>query len=270
MAGKPQLGAATEYPTKYEPELLVSIPRAQSRSRLPADVAFHGADLWTAYELSWLDARGKPCVAIGEFEIDCRSPAIVESKSFKLYLNSFNQERLASQERFRDILVRDLSAAFGAPVAVTLMTLDEFASRGLIPLAGDCIDDLPVSCDPADPDAALLAVEAAAVVEETLHSHLLKSNCPVTGQPDWASIVIRYRGQPLQRESLLRYLVAFRGHQDFHENCVERIFCDIAAACEPECLSVYARYTRRGGLDINPFRSTEAGERPAGVRTARQ
>ncbi|MCK9563427.1 MAG: NADPH-dependent 7-cyano-7-deazaguanine reductase QueF, partial [Bacteroidales bacterium] len=255
-AGKPQLGAATEYPRHYDPGLLVPIPRAEGRAAF-GSIAFRGVDLWTAYELSWLNDRGRPCVAIAEFRVSCDSPNIVESKSFKLYLNSLNQARLAAPERLVATLVEDLGGAFGAAVEVTLYSLDEYAARGLWRPEGECLDEIDTECEHFSPAPELLAA-AGAVVEETLYSHLLKSNCPVTDQPDWATVVIRYRGPAIHRQGLLRYIVSFRQHQGFHEHCVERIFSDLMERCAPEWLEVHARYTRRGGLDINPSR----GSRP--------
>lgn len=267
---KPQLGMHTDYPAKYSPELLVAIPRAESRAKLPMGVPFLGVDTWTAYELSWLDANGKPQVAIGEFTVPCESPHIVESKSFKLYLNSMNQEKIGSREQFRERLIHDLSNGFGAEVSVNLFALDEYAQRGITGLPGDCIDGLDVACDVFTPDVGLLSAGKTVDVTETLHSHLLKTNCPVTGQPDWASICISYSGRSIDRKSLLRYLVSFRNHQDFHENCVERIYTDIVSVVEPHHLSIFARYTRRGGLDINPYRTSYSQSLPPWVRVARQ
>ncbi|MDY0069862.1 MAG: NADPH-dependent 7-cyano-7-deazaguanine reductase QueF [Porticoccaceae bacterium] len=267
MAGKPQLGAPTEYPDRYAPELLVAIPRAEGRAAL-GGVAFHGVDIWTAYELSWLDPRGKPQVAIGEFTVPCESPNIVESKSFKLYLNSFNQERIASSETLAATLGKDLGAAFGATLDIALHSLDGYAARGIGVFDGICLDGLDIDCADFEPQVACLATGEGQVAE-SLYSHLLKTNCPVTGQPDWASVRIRYRGAPIDRGGLLRYLVSFRQHQDFHEHCVERIYSDILHHCAPEALEVYARYTRRGGLDINPFRASAPG-RPDWTRLARQ
>lgn len=267
---KPQLGTPTDYPEKYAPELLVSIPRAESRVNLAPQTAFYGVDIWTAYELSWLDANGKPQVAIGEFTVSCDSPNIVESKSFKLYLNSMNQESVGSKQELCQRLVKDLSNGFGAEISVNLFTLDEYAQRGLTGLPGECLDGLDVTCDVFTPDAGLLACGETGDITEILYSHLLKTNCPVTGQPDWASICISYSGRPMERTSLLRYLVSFRKHQDFHENCVERIFTDISSTLQPRALSVFARYTRRGGLDINPYRSTDSSYQPPRVRIARQ
>ncbi|MFA5632856.1 MAG: NADPH-dependent 7-cyano-7-deazaguanine reductase QueF [Porticoccaceae bacterium] len=266
---KPQLGEKTEYPTRYDPELLVSIPRSEGRANLPGKHTLHGYDLWTAYELSWLTPAGKPCVAVGEFEVDCGSAAIVESKSLKLYLNSLNQAAFATSDELAETLRRDLGAAFGGPVKVVLYDLESYAKRGFGTFEGICLDDLDVACTAYHPDSTLLHSDPAQQISETLYSHLLKSNCPVTGQPDWASLAVTYRGSAIDREGLLRYLVSFRDHQDFHEQCVERIFCDIMARCAPQELSVYARYTRRGGLDINPFRGTSPAS-PGAVRIARQ
>lgn len=253
---KPQLGVETQYPEHYDPELLVSISRAEGRAVLAIPATMYGVDIWTGYELSWLTPQGKPRVAIAEFQITCDSPYIVESKSFKLYLNSLNQCRIASEHALLDLMRKDLSRGFGADVAIQLFTLDEFAARGVTRLPGDCLDDLDILCEEYAANPELLSADSADCVAESLYSHLLKTNCPVTGQPDWASISVQYRGAKINRERLLQYLVSFRQHQDFHENCVETIFCDLLSRCRPEELTVYARYTRRGGLDINPCRST--------------
>jgi 7-cyano-7-deazaguanine reductase len=215
-------------------------------------------DIWNAYELSWLDMHGKPIVALAEFRVPATSPNIIESKSFKLYLNGFSQEPLANTAALRALLQQDLSVAAGAPVDVQLHPA-RVAQHTFADLAGESIDALPVTIDDYGPPQAdyLHADAGAAAVEETLVSDLLRSNCPVTGQPDWGSVQIAYRGTPIDREGLLRYLVSFRNHNEFHEQCVERIYVDVLRRCKPERLSVYARYTRRGGLDINPFRSSE-------------
>ncbi|WP_049620609.1 NADPH-dependent 7-cyano-7-deazaguanine reductase QueF [Frateuria defendens] len=267
------LGKATVYADRYDPGLLFPIPRQPKRAEIGVHGAlpFHGVDIWNAYELSWLDARGKPHVAVAEFRVPADSPHIIESKSFKLYLNGFAQERLADADALRETLARDLAAAAGAPVAVTLgaPTARAYAFADLDGASLDA-QDLDLD-DYGPPKAGYLRAEAGATeVEETLVSDLLRSNCPVTGQPDWGSVQIRYRGAPIDRAGLLRYLVSFRTHSEFHEQCVERIFVDLMARCTPAQLSVYARYTRRGGLDINPFRSSEAGAAPANPRGARQ
>ncbi|WP_312727612.1 NADPH-dependent 7-cyano-7-deazaguanine reductase QueF [Stutzerimonas kunmingensis] len=256
------LGKSSAYVATYSPELLFPIPRAPKWAELglaAETLPYQGVDLWNCYELSWLLPSGKPVVAIGEFEIPADSPNIIESKSFKLYLNSLNQSVFESREALVEVMISDLSAAAGKPVKVRLRTLAEVAAEGVTMLPGRCIDDLDVVIEHYDhPQPELLSCDAGRVVEEALHSHLLKSNCPVTGQPDWGSVVVEYRGAALQAESLLAYLVSFRQHADFHEQCVERIFLDLQRLLQPEKLTVYARYVRRGGLDINPYRSTEA------------
>ena len=268
------LGKTSASVAHYDPSLLFPIARAEQRRALGIDGAlpFKGVDIWNAYELSWLDARGKPQVAIGEFRVPATSPNIIESKSLKLYLNSYNQTRIDSMDAFRGRVTDDLSRAAGAPIAVVLFARNQFAHPGFAELEGESLDELPLEIDSyGPPNADALGVQAnAETVSETLGSNLLKSNCPVTGQPDWASIQIAYSGATINREGLLRYLVSFRSHDDFHEHCVERIFHDISERCAPAALSVYARYTRRGGLDINPWRSSNSAEPPSNLRSIRQ
>jgi len=265
------LGKPIDYPDRYDPDLLFPIARATQRAAIGvADpLPFHGVDIWNAYELSWLDARGKPEVAIAEFRIPASTPNIVESKSFKLYLAGYNRERIENGDVLRARLERDLSAATGGAVAVALTTPARFAAIDIEDLAGESIDALPVTIESYGPPNADHLTIANADADETLISNLLKSNCPVTGQPDWASVQIRYAGRRIDHEGLLRYLVSFREHADFHEHCVERIYVDLMARCAPQRLSVYARYTRRGGLDINPWRSSEPAQAP-NTRAARQ
>lgn len=267
------LGKTTDYRDTYDASLLQGVPRSLNRDPLglKADnLPFHGADIWTLYELSWLNANGLPQVAVGQVELDYASLNLVESKSFKLYLNSFNQTRFASWDEVRSTLQRDLSACAQGAVSVTLYRVDELEGQPVAHFAGLCIDDQDIAIDNYEFDAALLTDAAhGEVVEETLVSHLLKSNCLITHQPDWGSVQIQYRGSKIDREKLLRYLVSFRHHNEFHEQCVERIFTDIQRFCQPESLSVYARYTRRGGLDINPWRSNTDFV-PATGRLARQ
>jgi 7-cyano-7-deazaguanine reductase len=228
-------------------------------------------DIWTGYELSWLNAKGKPQVAVAEFQVPANSPNIIESKSFKLYLNSFNQTCFSGLSDIVTTLESDLSMAAGAPVMVSVQALSQAVHRGVGHFVGDSIDDLDVDIDCYRPNADLLRVQSPEIlVRESLSSDLLKSNCPVTGQPDWASVYISYHGPKIDRESLLKYVVSFREHQDFHEHCVERMFVDINKHCKPLSLSVYARYTRRGGLDINPFRTNADGDLPLDVRLVRQ
>ncbi|WP_461521227.1 NADPH-dependent 7-cyano-7-deazaguanine reductase QueF [Porticoccus sp.] len=266
------LGAVTEYPSRYSPEVLHAIPRSEGRQVLgiSGEPKFFGFDLWTGYELSWLDMRGKPVVAVAEISMPCDTVNLVESKSLKLYLNSLNQERYRSAQDISALLEEDIAKCVVGPVQVGIHMADSFRHRGIGTFHGICLDDLPIEVDTYLPDASLLGFASReTVVTESLYSHLLKTNCPVTGQPDWASILIRYTGWPIDREGLLRYLISFRNHQDFHEQCVERIFTEISELCAPEHLDVYARYTRRGGLDINPYRSSRNTEAPR-LRMSRQ
>ena len=266
------LGQDTVYAERYDPRLLFPIARADQRAQIGVAelLPFHGVDLWNAYELSWLDLRGKPAVAMAEFRVPASSPHIIESKSFKLYLNSYAQERIADAEALTHALRHDLSAAAGAVIGVTLSEVAA-AAHGLCDMDGQLLDGQSIEIDHYGPPQAdfLQADSDALAIEESLLSHLLRSNCPVTGQPDWASVQIAYRGAPIDRAGLLRYLVSFRNHNEFHEQCVERIFMDLTQRCAPLQLSVYARYTRRGGLDINPFRSSVPAT-PDNLRSARQ
>ena len=263
------LGREVPYPEHYDPTLLFPISRAEGRAKLALGAAlpFTGVDVWNAYELSWLNPAGKPQVTLAAITVPCESPAIVESKSFKLYLGSFSQTRLDSADAVRAAIVRDVSEACGAAVEVTLARADAPEPPG--PLPGESLDALDIEIADYVPNPALLSA-AGDVVVECLVSELLRSLCPVTGQPDWASVQVRYRGPRIDRAGLLAYIVSFREHPDFHEHCVERMFVDILSRCRPERLSVYARYTRRGGLDINPFRTNWEKGAPPNVRTARQ
>ena len=264
------LGKDSLIPQGYDASLLCAIARDAAGPR--PDIPFIGEDIWNAYELGWLDPHGKPRVAIAEFRVPADSPNLIESKSFKLYLQGFAQSRFSDGESVRARMQQDLSDVVGDAVSAVLTTV---ASAGklvaLEALEGTVIDDLPVEIEHyGPPRAELLTADPGVIVDEALVSHLLKSNCPVTGQPDWASVQIRYRGPRLDREELLRYLVSFREHREFHEACVERIFADVMARCAPKRLSVYARYTRRGGLDINPFRATPGMAMPGNPRGVRQ
>jgi 7-cyano-7-deazaguanine reductase len=265
------LGRSVGYASRHDASLLFPIARSLGRAELGIGEAlpFDGVDVWNAYELSWLDARGKPQVALAEFRVPATSPNIIESKSFKLYLNGLNQERIASPAALQALLVRDLSAAAAAPVGVDLIAPARFAGLSLHELEGQTIDAQDIDVDDYGPPNADHLRSGGDAVEEVLVSDLLKSNCPVTGQPDWASVQLRYRGPRIDRAGLLRYLVSFREHAGFHEQCVERIFVDVMRRCAPLALEVYARYTRRGGLDINPWRGT-AGRLPPNPRGARQ
>jgi 7-cyano-7-deazaguanine reductase len=264
------LGQATEYPQRYAPELLFPIARGEGRAAvgIAGALPFRGVDVWTHYEVSWLDTQGKPRVAVAEIVVPAESPQLIESKSMKLYFNSLNFERFESADAFLACVAKDLSGAAGAPVQVTLLPHDA-AAGGFDGLPGECLDELPLVCAEFEVNPGFLRAEPGRVVSETLHSHLLRSRCPVTQQPDWASVMIAYEGPALDRAGLLAYLVSYRNHADFHEQCVERIFMDIMQRCAPRELTVYARYTRRGGLDINPFRST-ASALPPRLRQPRQ
>ncbi|MDP6967959.1 MAG: NADPH-dependent 7-cyano-7-deazaguanine reductase QueF [Gammaproteobacteria bacterium] len=262
------LGDKSEYVTDYSPELLFPIPRKEPWRPAFTKRPFYGVDIWNAYEISWLDQQGVPHMALGEFRLPGDSPNIIESKSFKLYLNSFNQTSLSGRDEVEQLMQTDLSKAAGAPVQVRLFGLNDHAMP-IIATPGECIDGRKVDTVVYKPDASLLATHAGKYRTETLHSHLLKSNCPVTGQPDWATLVVEYEGATLDRSTLLEYIISYRQHGDFHEQCVEQIFLDIMAQCQPKQLTVYARYVRRGGLDINPYRSTKPLN-PANCRTERQ
>lgn len=267
------LGKQVDYEFEYNPDLLQGVPRSLSRDTLNlagSGLPFDGIDTWTGYELSWLNLKGKPNVAILECHVPITSKNLIESKSFKLYLNSFNQTKFASAEDVRQVLQADLSACAGEPVEVKLILPEQFSSLQFQEFNGTLLDSLDVEIDQYSPNTQYLTVmKSEAGVQETLVSHLLKSNCLITSQPDWASIQIRYEGKAIEHEGLLKYLISFRQHNEFHEQCVERIYNDIMQHCQPDKLTVCARYTRRGGLDINPFRSNY--EAPyANHRQARQ
>ncbi|MBQ0759059.1 NADPH-dependent 7-cyano-7-deazaguanine reductase QueF [uncultured Zhongshania sp.] len=274
-SGHGPLGEKVNYPSQYDPSCLHPILRKQGRDGLGIDATmplpFAGVDIWNAYELSWLNESGKPQVACAEFRFPADSPNIIESKSFKLYLNSFNQSRFRDASAVQQTLAEDLSAASGAEVQASVFTPDRWGEAYQIAKPeGECLDDLDINPCFYAPNAELLEVSGDAVYSEILYSHLLRSRCPVTSQPDWASVEIRYRGTKINREQLLAYIVSFREHDEFHEHCVERIFSDISRRCEPEFLAVYARYTRRGGLDINPWRSSDPVFDPPNSRGVRQ
>lgn len=265
------LGRDSAYPEQYDAGLLYPIPRAANRTPLGIEVdalPFVGEDEWHAFEVSWLNSRGKPIVAVARFRLPASSPNLIESKSWKLYLNSFNQSRFYSRQEVMETLANDLAVAAGAEVSVELFDVDasELAAQQL---PGECLDDLDIAISDYTPSSDHLVV-GNEIVEETLYSHLLKSNCPVTGQPDWGSVLIRYKGPKLDREGLLRYLIGFRQHQDFHEHCVEHIFTDLMTQAKPTQLLVLARYVRRGGLDISPWRATPGLTPPTPLRLARQ
>lgn len=264
------LGKITEYHETYTPELLQGVPRSLNREEIELfdELPFSGVDRWTGYELSWLNPKGKPQVAILQCEVPASSANLIESKSFKLYLNSFNQTQYESLEQVQSVIQQDLSLCAQAQVKVNLVSPKDFSSLVMSTLQAVSIDELDIEINEYQLNPALLTTQDE-WLEESICSDLLKSNCLITNQPDWGSVFIRYKGKKINHESLLRYLISFRKHNEFHEQCVERIFCDIMQYCAPEQLTVYARYTRRGGLDINPFRSNFESIYPE-FRLARQ
>lgn len=256
------LGETTPVPTRYAPDILFPIPRSAGRAMLGADVVreFQGVDIWHAYELSWLQRGERPVSRVGRIAVPATSVNIVESKSLKLYLNSLNNHRFDSDDEAIRTISADVGRVVGCDISLELLRPDDASLAGQ-PVPGQCIDDASLTGWPASPSADLLQASDV-IIEQSLYSHLLRSLCPVTGQPDWASIWIDYRGPAIDPSSLLAYLLSYRDHQDFHEQCVERIFTDILRAVAPERLTVQALYTRRGGLDICPLRSTEPGAQP--------
>jgi 7-cyano-7-deazaguanine reductase len=256
------LGKETEYPATYNPDLLVALPRSSNRNLLglSKSLPFVGEDIWHAYEISWLDKKGLPKVAIGRFIFPCESPFLIESKSFKLFLNSLNQESFQDKQAVIALLSENLSGCACAEVNVTLFELEESADLIKLP-EGFCLDSIDVQINHYQPDSALLTIDqdnSDELVEECLYTDLFKSNCPVTNQPDWGTISINYKGPAIYHQGLLAYLVSYRLHSDYHENCVERIFVDIQEKCKPQELAVQGNFLRRGGLDINPVRSTDS------------
>jgi 7-cyano-7-deazaguanine reductase len=266
------LGKQTAYSDKYDASLLVAVPRAQTRDFWSQNtpLPFYGEDNWIGYEVSWLNQKGKPQVACILLSYDALTPNIVESKSLKLYLNSFNQTRLDNSEQLVQTITNDIGDIIAGTVSLRLHSaaLDEVLV--VTPWADRCIDDLDITIEQYTIDPLLLQCDATQIVDETLVSHLLRSNCPVTSQPDWASVRIQYQGSKILEDCLLRYICSYRLHQGFHEQCIERIFCDIWIQCQPEKLSVEGRFTRRGGLDINPFRASLANMHPTYARQLRQ
>lgn len=268
-----ELGKTSNYDLSYNPEVLFPIAREPNRKAIGIDstcLPFYGFDQWNHYEVSWLDHRGKPHVAIAEITYDCSSPFLIESKSLKLYFNSLNNMKFKTLESLEDLIRRDLEERIGSPVTLKISSLQQVQINNITRgFEGTCLDHLDIECSRYTVDSSFLSTENIEV-EETVYSDLLKSNCPVTNQPDWGSVQIEYKGKKINPEGLLTYLVSFRNHNEFHEQCIERIFADIMKICTPEELTVYGRYTRRGGLDINPFRSTLNFKRPKTVRFYRQ
>ncbi len=249
------LGQQTSYPQRYDPDILVAIPRFNQREKigLTDKLPFYGRDVWHAYEVSWLNERGLPQVALGRFSVDCISPSLIESKSFKLYLNSHNQQSYSSREEFSGVLKQDLSEKAGLEVEVLLSSPD--TEQQISRPAGSKLDTLSIDIDTYHPDSSLLQLESNEQVSESFYTDLFRSNCPITGQPDWATVMISYEGSKISEASLLCYLVSYRLHNGYHEDCVERIFCELMGVCQPKRLVVQANFLRRGGLDICPIRS---------------
>lgn len=253
-----ELGKTSGYDANYNPEKLFAISRKTKRDEIgvPEKLPFFGFDLWNHYEVSWLNEKGKPIVALAEISYGCETPFIIESKSMKLYFNSFNNTVFKNFEAVQNTIKNDVEQRVGGPVKVKIISLESLENEQLLKgFTGECLDDLDIQCTSYSTDPAYLQVENTKV-EETLYSNLLKSNCLVTNQPDWGSVQITYKGSKIKREGLLQYIVSFRNHNEFHEQCIERIFMDIMKYCQPDELTVYGRYTRRGGIDINPLRST--------------
>lgn len=269
-----ELGKKSEYDLFYCPDKLFPISRKVKRDEIgvPDVLPFYGFDLWNHYEVSWLNEKGKPIVALAEIIYGCQTPNIIESKSMKLYFNSFNYHRFKDEQTVKSTIENDISTRVGGRVEVSLSILPiqgNIVSIGQ--MNGICLDYLDIECTAYRIDTSYLFTENN-IVEEILYSNLLKSNCLVTNQPDWGSVQIAYQGKQINHEGLLKYLVSFRNHNEFHEQCIERIFIDIMRACQPDELTVYGRYTRRGGLDINPYRSTKNIEMESlrNVRLCRQ
>ncbi len=253
-----ELGKKSAYPTAFDPTLLLALPRQPKRDELnlPSPVPFYGQDVWWAYELSWLNTRGKPKVGLASLTFNAHAPNLIESKSLKLYLNSFNMASWASESAVQAQLAKDLTAASGAPVHVAIASIDDQPTTLTGQWPGQCIDHQDIACTDYTVQPKHLTTQDACT-QETLYTHLLKSNCLVTEQPDWGSMAITYAGPRIDPAGLLRYIVSYRNHPEFHEQCVERCYWDIWQRCKPSSLTIQAQYTRRGGLDINPIRSSE-------------
>ncbi|HEX7370932.1 MAG TPA: NADPH-dependent 7-cyano-7-deazaguanine reductase QueF [Rhodanobacteraceae bacterium] len=268
------LGHHTDYPTAVDPGVLFAVARADARESIglvQGALPFTGVDIWNAWEFSWLDPRGLPRVAVLRLTVPCTSPNLVESKSLKLYLGGYALTPFTGPEAARARVERDVSACVGAKVAVTLVDPHGLERSGVAVLEGESLDDQRIEADGYGPPRPELLQATGGMIEETVSTRLFRSQCPVTGQPDWASMVVHYRGPAIEHAGLLRYFVSYRTHPDFHEACVERVFSDIMARCAPEALSVYARFLRRGGIDINPWRATpRSTAAPGNPRESRQ
>ena len=265
------LGQKADYPHKYEPDVLCPISRATSRAELQlgAELPFTGVDIWNVWELTWLSPSGQPRVATAEIHVPADSPSLVESKSLKLYLGSFAMSTFESETAVAEAIARDLAPCVGAPVMVSVLPVSGTEARRVARLAGTCLDDLNVACSEWEVNADLLQADASRTIREDVHTHVLRSLCPVTAQPDIGSLQVSYRGPQIDHAALLRYVVSFREHQDFHEACIEKMFRDLLQRCGCDELTVHARYQRRGGIDINPIR-TNCGEKSRNLRLWRQ
>ena len=268
MTRESPLGKTATYNGQYDPSLLFAIPRAESRGALGLgnDLPFNGCDVWNAWELTWLGPNGEPQVATAEIRVPIRSGNLIESKSLKLYLNSLSMTEFASADDVKATIQNDLGQLTESDINIALTTAT--GESPVEELAGQCIDSVDAKCSVYSVDASLLR-SGGDVISQSLHSHLLRSLCPVTDQPDIGSVLISYQGPRIDHAGLLQYIVSYREHNDFHEACVERMFVDILERCGPEQLTVYARYQRRGGIDINPFRSNFES-RPSNTRLWRQ
>lgn len=272
ISNESELGKKSEYARSYNPDLLYPISRREKRQEIginPDKLPFYGVDCWNHYEVSWLNDKGKPMVGIAEIIYDCHCPKLIESKSLKLYFNSLNNKKISNVETLESLVKQDLEKRIEGAVKIQILTLDKANACTIQTFTGESIDGLDIDCSVYTVDPVLLRVEEEEITE-ALYSDLLKSNCLITNQPDWGSVQIVYTGKKIQREGLLKYLVSFRNHNEFHEQCIERIFVDIMQYCKPSSLSVYGRYTRRGGLDINPYRSTGKADFPGNFRLVRQ
>ena len=261
---KTQLGKPTEYKIKYDNTLLTPIPRSIGRNeiKLPKKIPFNGIDFWNCYEVSWLDTKGKPNVRILEIEIPSTSKYLIESKSLKLYLNSFNGTKFDNEHDIIGLIKKDLTDTTKETVTIKLSTLSDYNQRKILQFSGKSIDNLDVEISDYDVNSGLLKLSnGMKIIEETIFSDLLKSNCLITNQPDWASVQIKYKGREIDHKSLLKYIISYRNHNEFHEQCVEHMFMDIMTICKPESLTIFAKYTRRGGIDISPLRTSELLEK---------
>lgn len=266
------LGRSSDYVDEYTPALLCPVPRWDARESLELEdtaLPFHGTDIWNAYELSWLTEKGKPVVAMCELRIPCTTPNIVESKSLKLYLNSFANTRFEKREEVRAAIEKDVTQVVGGDIEVLLFSLEDAATLPLWEDKGQCVDTIDLNFEHYNYNPELLLCDQGPEQTGQLYSHLLRSHCPVTNQPDWATVVVRYTGGAISPASFLRYVVSLRNHQGFHEQIIEQMFVDLMAQCSPRHLTVYGRFTRRGGIDINPFRSNSEQALP-NRRTVRQ